>query len=766
MFDEHPGRLLWRGRGCEAMDQTLSALVRPRHLLATLLIAVLLGGGVGGLVGLARAQDPQAVAATLPPPFVLASPAAGDRGRYVLEHGPTPLTDEQRRAGFEDDRAYTVDFALGGFEVQHDEAGAPHWAQRIELATYEQRGDWNRSENQHGWAVDGRVIAQWREDVGEPDVRQEGGVLPTQSGQSTSQTTWRSLTFGDMLLPCGLFDALQGSSPPAPGTLLEGAPTCAWGAGPHDPNKHWTYYRGLNESGFLVVDYYRTHPADRPNVDYEPDWRAYYRADIPYPAAMWNSWSAFGAPGDTLRLVGFDRGTGLQEPPALPLPPPLPVPVNATRPVWTLDDAGVEHPFPLSAAFAYVRDDPTHPGLRDFLADHPDAYVHWARHAEFDVDGQHSHRWSFELTDGAARHQEVISQDVANSVSVAPGLPGFLPTMTYSYETADHNPPYGEQPLIAPDRLPARTPTVASLLAVWAAMPAMSGNDDAASSWEFQVVCDEDCGNVSLAIGAGQVYYYRISEPGYPVVDNRMDVWDTSELWWNDGQLSHGIESDQVSVRQEEALIQPPGAAPEPETAEASLGPAPTPAWLPPTTAQAVGIGIGAGFAALLYWLWPLAKGGGVGLFSRVHKDRLLDNPLRSHLVQRIEAEPGVHHNALVRELGKGKGTAEHHLEKLVAGGLVLRHRSPGYTCYFPVGTDRRAMAASPATKADGARRILQAVSQGLGGVREIAQSTGLAPSTVSHHLERLRAAGLVIGDGRVGYSAVQGPGSAAQAAA
>lgn len=733
------------------------ALLRPRHLLATFLVAVLLGSGAGGLVGVARAQDADVVAQVMPPPFVLAMPQAGDMGRYVLEIDPAGLTDEERRAGFGDVRAYDVDFTMGDFEVQYGVSGVAHWARRVQLSTFESSDDWNRSRQADVWVVDGVAIASWTVDENEPDISVQAGPLPGQTQQTTSQTTWRSFSFGATPMPCGLFNRFQGVPPPPAGTLLEETLPCAWGPGPQDPhNKHWTIVRGLDDKGFLVVDHFSTHPDDRPWRRDRPDWTAWYRADIPYPAKMWSSWSEFGGPRDVLRLVGFERGGGDALVPDLPLPPSLPAVERAPTPVWGMDDTGVDHPFPLSAAFAYVRDDPATPELRDYLAAHPDAFVHWAGHAEFDMDGVHGHRWSFELTDGESRHQQVISRDETYGVTIGPGLPGLIPTVTYRYGEADHSAPWGDW--LPPAKKPATMPTAASLLAVWDALPSFEGNPDADTSWSFQVGCPpgSDCATPTTAVLAGQVYYYRESEAGYPVTDNRVDVWDTSEVYWRDGELTGGTESDQVQVRGEESVVPIPGATPPPETAIAALGPAPTPSWIAPTPAQAAGIGFGAVLVALGYWLWPLSKGGMLGLFSRVRSDRLLENPLRQRIVQRVDAEPGIHHNALVRDLGRGKGALEHHLDKLVAGRLLLRHRTRGYTCYFPTGTDRRSMAASAATKAEGARKVMAALRPGGSGVREVAAATGLAPSTVSHHLQRLREAGLVLGDGLNGYRAAQ----------
>jgi predicted transcriptional regulator len=78
--------------------------------------------------------------------------------------------------------------------------------------------------------------------------------------------------------------------------------------------------------------------------------------------------------------------------------------------------------------------------------------------------------------------------------------------------------------------------------------------------------------------------------------------------------------------------------------------------------------------------------------------------------------------------------------------GLVVKRQAPGYTCYFPKGkVDRHLMGAAPSLRSDGSRAILQAVAAAPGASsRDLAARLGLAPSTVSYHLKRLEAAGLV----------------------
>jgi predicted transcriptional regulator len=118
---------------------------------------------------------------------------------------------------------------------------------------------------------------------------------------------------------------------------------------------------------------------------------------------------------------------------------------------------------------------------------------------------------------------------------------------------------------------------------------------------------------------------------------------------------------------------------------------------------------------------------------------------VRRELLQRIEAQPGVHYQDLVRAMGKGKGAIEHHLRKLREGGLVKSMSAAGYTCFFPAAFDRRLTAAAPALKSPGARKVLAAIQANPGAsATDVGVATGLSPAAVNHHLQRLGAAGLV----------------------
>jgi predicted transcriptional regulator len=164
-----------------------------------------------------------------------------------------------------------------------------------------------------------------------------------------------------------------------------------------------------------------------------------------------------------------------------------------------------------------------------------------------------------------------------------------------------------------------------------------------------------------------------------------------------------------------------------------------------PSLPAAAGLSVLSLVVAAAYYLWPVAKAGGVGLFSRVTEDELLDNPVRRRLAALIEAQPGIHYQALVRGSGAGQGATDHHLRKLVDARLVSKRVGTGFTCYFPAVFDPALAAAAPALKSEGARRILDAIHGAPGAsAKEVAAATGLDAATVTHHVQRLQAAGLV----------------------
>jgi hypothetical protein len=110
-----------------------------------------------------------------------------------------------------------------------------------------------------------------------------------------------------------------------------------------------------------------------------------YGAGIPYPARveLYDRGETIGV----LALVGFDRGTAeLREPGGGQLPAPIEIEM-APRTDWMFDETGIDHPFPMSKAVTYARNDPAN-DLSAWLADHPAAYI---------VDASY---WDYESVNG------------------------------------------------------------------------------------------------------------------------------------------------------------------------------------------------------------------------------------------------------------------------------------------------------------------------------------------------------------------------------
>jgi DNA-binding transcriptional ArsR family regulator len=515
-----------------------------------------------------------------------------------------------------------------------------------------------------------------------------------------------------------------------------------------------------------VVDSYQTDDLDR-GSGARPFMRCTYLEGFPFATRVeFMSGDAGPGPDDyaaAYQLDGFALGTTpiATEPKVLaPAPPPaILAPATEAGPNTT----GFDHPYALAVAWQNAKQDASFTDLQDYLKAHPDAYLGQASFSKFTEQGSTHYEWYIVATDGQAQYafRNIHTPGPAEILPASSPVPAplLLTAGGDSYDRLTNGWEDGPYPLPA-DR-PTMMPTVASLVADWSVI----AQRDDANAYGFDLRCgvrdDGTCQQRAMFFAG---FSSDDSSPGIPTApgDRRIQGSDVQA----DGNGRLVAFSQRMTTQQYGSLVDPNpsgGGDPTPKPAELTTLPSGM-RWIP-TRDEAVAVGGFALLATLAYWLWPTLKGlAPIGLFSRVHKDRLMDNPLRQRLVQRIEAEPGIHHNALVRELGNGKGAIEHHLHKLTEAKLVLRHRGVGYTCYFPIGTDRRSMAATPALKSDGARRVLEAVTRGLSGVREVAAATGLAPSTVSHHLERLRGAGLVVGGSGAGYTAAA-PGSSVPAA-
>lgn len=131
-------------------------------------------------------------------------------------------------------------------------------------------------------------------------------------------------------------------------------------------------------------------------------------------------------------------------------------------------------------------------------------------------------------------------------------------------------------------------------------------------------------------------------------------------------------------------------------------------------------------------------------LYARLRSEDALRSPPRSRLYDAIVADPGCTIGTVARRLGVDYKTAQHHVGVLRRARLVLLE-GPGQQRLFAAGSsgadERRA---AVVLRGPGARQVLEAAAQGPLQVRRLAAQMGVAPSTVSRHVARLRAAGLL----------------------
>jgi DNA-binding transcriptional ArsR family regulator len=476
------------------------------------------------------------------------------------------------------------------------------------------------------------------------------------------------------------------------------------------------------------------------------------------------STAAAGAPiarNATLDLVGFTAGDA----PLAAMDRPsdaAPALAFAARTPWGIDDTGVQHPFPLSAAYKAAKEDLAFADLRTFLAAHPSAYAAAAEYRQSTGGpGDQERTWGITVADG----EEALAFEVAQR-SPDPLLPvalrGQLPmTVTVRHGWGGVHPPAG----LPASGVPAQYPTAASLLARWAAF---DGSGTPGSAWSFHLECvemaGESCRSAQVVAAAGlqradmTFLYSPFALPGNPFGTETWAIVDRFVEFTQDGHATRmRVHDDRVDTASVGSGPLPPMPSASGEggfhVRSAAVSGLPPTRWLP-APEQAASVGFLGLLLGAVYWVWPKMKAlAFLGLFSRVERGDLLDHPARQRLVQLVEAEPGVHFHVLAQRAGLANGTATHHLRKLEQGGHVTVRRSGRYACYFPGGrVEAREAAAAPILKSGGARQVLATVRArpGLSNL-ELANATGLTPSTVNYHAQRLATAGLVeaLRDGR-----------------
>lgn len=117
----------------------------------------------------------------------------------------------------------------------------------------------------------------------------------------------------------------------------------------------------------------------------------------------------------------------------------------------------------------------------------------------------------------------------------------------------------------------------------------------------------------------------------------------------------------------------------------------------------------------------------------------------RERIASHVEANPGVHFNALARRLDLAPGQVQYHLRRLLDEAVLVAESLHGRTHYYPPGYDaweREALALLRRETAADVVAVL--VERGPTAPADVADRVGIARSTLQWHLDRLVAADLV----------------------
>jgi predicted transcriptional regulator len=132
----------------------------------------------------------------------------------------------------------------------------------------------------------------------------------------------------------------------------------------------------------------------------------------------------------------------------------------------------------------------------------------------------------------------------------------------------------------------------------------------------------------------------------------------------------------------------------------------------------------------------------GLPLYTKLRKERVMDDFTRGRIFGYIGANPGEHFNAIKRALDLPNGTFAHHLNVLEREGYIKSQTDGMFKRYYP-------MDMKVPTSEGGLKRtqvlILEVVGESPGiSQREIASVLGLSSSTIGYHMKDLLHEGYI----------------------
>lgn len=118
---------------------------------------------------------------------------------------------------------------------------------------------------------------------------------------------------------------------------------------------------------------------------------------------------------------------------------------------------------------------------------------------------------------------------------------------------------------------------------------------------------------------------------------------------------------------------------------------------------------------------------------------------VRSAIARRIDEEPGIHFNEIVRTLDLAPGQVQHHLRQLTGEEAVVEESLYGRTHYYPPEFDDWERSALALARRETTRDVLlYLLREGEARPTEVTDALGIARSTLAYHVDRLVEADLV----------------------
>jgi len=123
-----------------------------------------------------------------------------------------------------------------------------------------------------------------------------------------------------------------------------------------------------------------------------------------------------------------------------------------------------------------------------------------------------------------------------------------------------------------------------------------------------------------------------------------------------------------------------------------------------------------------------------------------LDLPARRRIVDAVAEHPGLHMRALAARLDLALSSLEYHTYHLVRTGHLTTRESGGLKAFYPAaGMDRRDKDVLFLVRQEAVRRIcIHLVLHPGATPKDVKEAVGISGPTLTFHLRKLRAAGLV----------------------